>query len=475
MKTLLESLLDDNIFNDIDKAITIDWLKTNVKSDYKVKLLKTGELKVWGKLVIKDVDEFGWLNIARLEGDLYIEDCDIVNLNGIFADNARVTGNIYITGCKKLMDVSGLPRMVDGDVSITNCPALKELTGVDCFAGEVSIMRCGKRFKQNAVKKAFPTAIRVVCSEEEYEANLNEAIVNEAFQDPVLIRLYDQLRNLKKKIDLADMFGTYARLDKISPSQRETYKFSDQKPLLKAVRKIFTNRSMDRGFIVTEDWDGNFVLFFNNSRRVYWLKEGSFPGSYFQTDFQSGFSATDIIDMFKPGGDYTDNIKLVHIWFLDNDRYEIGVRRRKEKDGMIDPHDDQQMKRILQDQRDKYARAVKALKEARKSDEYKAIIDEVDKIMARFSKFMHKVISDPNWASANSWKFDSVFRSIRQGREDSGGLSNRRYGVIYAFQQWSGSVVRVLSQSEYSYGSTDPTMLKNAIAWADRELNAVGM
>ncbi|MDE7346348.1 MAG: hypothetical protein K2N48_06375, partial [Muribaculaceae bacterium] len=393
--------------------------------------------------------------------------------NRIFSGEfARVSGDVHIAGCPKLMDISGLPRFIDGDVSITNCPALKELN-TNCHAGEVTIMRCGKRFKQAAVQKAFPCAIRIVCSEEEYEANLNEAIVNEAFQDPVLIRLYDQIRNNKKKFDLTEMFGGYARLDKISPSSRYTYKITDQKPLLKDARKILANKNRDYGFIATEDWDGNFVVFFNNQQSIYWLKEGGFPGSYYGTDFERIESVTPLLDMLKPGGRYSNDVKLVHIWFLSSDRYQVTVDRRNNREGMIDPRNEEQMRQMLKEQRKRYARIVKSLKEARKSEQYKAITDKVDKIMARFSKFMNKVIADPSWAAANSWRFSGVFNSIRQGYVR--GASTQKYGVIYAFQNWSDAVVRALSQSEYSYGTTNTAELEAAIAWADKELTGAGL
>ena len=131
------------------------------------------------------------------------------------------------------------------------------------------------------------------------------------------------------------------------------------------------------------------------------------------------------------------------------------------------------MRQILKDQRKRYARIVKSLKEARKSEQYKAITDKVDKIMARFGKFMNKVIADPSWASANSWRFSGIFNSIRQGYVR--GASSQKYGVIYAFQQWSDAVVRALSQSEYTYGTTNTDELEAAIAWADKELTGAGL
>lgn len=475
MKTLFEGLLDDDIFNDIDNAIATEWLKNNVKSQYKVMQLKTGELKVWGKLVIKNVDEMGWLNISLLDGDLYIENCGITDLSKIFSDYAKVTGNISIVGCKNLSDITGLPRFIDGDVTITNCPALKSLEGVSCLAGEVSIMRCGKRFSQSAVKNTFPAAIKIFCSEEDIVANLNEAVINESFQDPILIRLYDQIRNLKKKFNLNVMFGEYSRLDQLSPSDRETFRMDsdkNEKAMLKAARKICANTNRLYGFIATEDWDGNFVLFINNTQNMYWLKDGGFPGDYRSNDVHNVGNVTTLMDVLKRTSRYMNDVKYVHIWFPEGDRYKIRRDRMDLKDGIIDPRDPDQMYRFRREQIERYTKAAKAIRAARDTDKYKSTVAKVDKIMERFNKFMNKVIMDQKWAAANQWKLGSVFDSIRKGYER--GASYQRYGLIYAFQNWSTSVVRTLS-GESSYGKIDDKPLLDAIAWADKELNSVGM
>ena len=221
MKSLLEGLLDDNIFNDIDSEVVGDWLKKHASGQYKTMQLKDGTLKVWGILIIKKADTIPPLRISFLEGNLYIENTQIETLNGIFNPGYanKIRGNISITGCPKLYDISALPVMLDGDVSISDCKSLRSLDGVRCLAGEVNIMRCGKRFSKTAVQKAFPSSVTIYCSKEDELPNITES-----FQDPILIRLYDQLRNTKMKYRLSDMFGSHLQIDKIAPSMRETFK-----------------------------------------------------------------------------------------------------------------------------------------------------------------------------------------------------------------------------------------------------------
>lgn len=476
MKSLYEGLLDGDIFDNIDSTLATDWLKDNVKSQYKVTQLKTGELKIRGKLIIDGVAEIGWLNIVSLKGDLYIENCDIVDLDRIFAQNAKVNGGIYITGCKKLTDISGLPRFVEGDVVITNCPALRELTDVNCWAENVSIMRCGKRFKQGAVQKAFPTAVRIVCSEEEYEANLNEAIVNEAFQDPVLIRLYDQIRNLKKKFNISDMFGEGIRPDKITPSMRETFTLNDEKKMLTAARKALRNRhySENLGFIATEDHDGNFVMLANSDLFAYWLKDGDFPLAWSGFGGKASFNFNQLISMLNPSSLLMEDVKYVHIWSIKPDRWVIRRERQDAKRGMIDVHNITMMRTLRYEQQMRYAKALKALKAVRNSDKYKEILAKVDSIMQRFNKFMNKLIDDPSWAASVSYDAEEVFKSIRSGYERGVVTAGNRCGVIYAFQKWSYSIAATVAKKSI-YGEIDDSDLLKAISWADIVLSKVKM
>ena len=266
MKSLYEGLLDDNIFNDVDNAIVSDCLKANCKGKYKTMQLKDGTLKVWGTMIIKGAVTIPTIRISFLEGALYIEDCQIVSLDGVFNPgySNKIKGDINITGCPKLHDISALPATLDGDISITDCKSLRSLDGVHCLAGEVSIMRCGKRFSKAAVQKAFPASVAIYCSEEDKVPNITES-----FQDPVLIRLYDQLRNAKMKYDMGSMFGTYLQLDKITPSMRETFKMpADEAKMKKAINAIIVRGGVD-GFFVTEDFDGNFKYFYDRFGNEY--------------------------------------------------------------------------------------------------------------------------------------------------------------------------------------------------------------
>ena len=465
MKALFEGLLDDNIFNDIDNQVVGDWLKDHASGQYKTMQLKDGTLKVWGTLIIKKAQSIPPLRISFLEGNLYIEHSDIETLTGLFNPGYanKIRGNIFITGCPKLHDISALPATLDGDISISDCKSLRSLEGVYCMAGGVSIMRCGKRFSKAAVQKAFPASVNIYCSEEELIANLNES-----FQDPVLIRLYEQLRNGKKKFSITDMLGNHTQLDKITPSMRETFKMpADEAKMKKAINAIIVRGGV-YGFFVTEDWDGDFVYFYNKDGLEYCLDaEHKWQ--------QAGvlLKVSEIRAHLSPTSPYMSNIKYVHVWKpVGLDTYDISSQRRVAQAGIV-TNDPGYLKLILRNQRDRYKAAVAKIKSMRKSDAYKNKAAEVERIMERFTKFVNKLIADPKWAGSIGYQASSVFDSIRQGYIR--GNPYQRYGVIYAFQQWSNNVVRTLSGNADRMTVIDPTELDKAIAWANDELTKVGL
>lgn len=465
MKSLFEGLLDDNIFNDIDNEVVGDWLKKNATGQFKTMQLKDGTLKVWGTMIIKKVDTIPPLRISFLEGSIYIENAQIENLDGIFNPGYanKIRGNVSITGCPKLHDISGLPVTLDGDVSISDCKSLRSLEGVRCLAGEVSIMRCGKRFSKAAVTKAFPASVTIYCSEEDEIPNIIES-----FQDPVLIRLYDQLRNAGKKFDIKNMFGSHLQLDKIAPSMRETFRMpTDEAKMKKAINAIIVRGGVD-GFFVTEDYDGIFKYFYDRLGREY-----SLGAEYKWQQNGESLKVSEVRQNLSCSDRHMTNIKFVHVWKpVDVRNNPIQMQRINSREGMV-TNDKEYLKKVLREQRDRYKAAVAKIKAARKSDVYKNKVAEVDKIMERFSKFMNKLISDNAWASSIGYKASCVFDSIRQGYVR--GNSYQKYGVIYAFQTWSNNVVKTLAGEAGTWTKIDSTQLDEAIAWADKELSAVGL
>lgn len=469
MKTLRESLLDADLLDkSVDTVVLQGWLNNHSTSKVKTHVTKIG-LEVRGNIIIRDCDNIPPLGICRLYGDLFIENSSCPNPDGLFTEYATVEGNINVTGCQNISGLGWLPRYVD-TLSVFNCPAIKSLDGINCFADTVSIMKCGKKFKESAIRAAFKGTGQVFCA-----AEGEVATIVESFNDPIITRLYKQLQDEKLEYEVESMISGSVRLDKILPSMRTTFSVEDNDKAIKAARKIVANRNADHGFIVTEDYDGKFIDLYNSGKVHYKLLKARYGNAPEHLN-----KVNDILGRLYIGSSGMDNIKYIHIWNLATSgisyRYEINAERRKARDGMIDPHDTEQMRRILREQQSRYKRTVAAIKAERGSERYKKVTAQVEALMNRFTKFMSRIISDPSWASGQSYKIEAVFNAFRKGYEP-GSKVQPEYGLLYSFQNWSRRIIQVLSKDELTYGNEVEyaKALQKAMERADFRLKQVGM
>lgn len=469
MKGLYESLLGDDIFNNIEDVVSKDWMQQHCTGSYKSQTLKNGKVKIRGTLVIKDADYIPSLNITSLDGKLYIEHCKVGNLDGLFDRFGDFKCDIYISDCPNLTNISGLPVAMHGEVSISDCKSLTNLDGTDCMCDRVTIMKCGKRFNKTTVKKHFPLCQPdhgIFCSEEECDA-----MICESFHDPILMRLWDQLKNDKMQVKLGQIFGVRLSIDKISPSCRTTFKFPEQEKAMKsAVRSIMIRYGED-GLVVTEDWDGRF-------RHIYssWHHGGKqyslSPKDRFKGEKGYVFGERDVAAAVSSGSTIMQDVKYVHVWKFDDDlsNRKLQQARAEAKHGVIN-YDKESLENMLFAQRSRYKDAVKKIKAIRGSAEYKAMGEKVNKIMERFSKLVTKMIAEPTWAKNNRFDIDRVIESIREGWAP--GRKYQQYGVIYLFQLYAAQVINVSNGD--GGNMPDPTELDKAIEKADRQLSKIGL
>lgn len=467
---IIEGMFDDTLDDQVTGAIADGWIKDNAKGDFKIIKTKKGN-KISGDITFKNVKGFMPLDIIDVRGSFSVINCDIEDFRVIFqSDMTKVTGNFTVAGCDKLTSLDGMPYFIDGQVSISECPNLKDLGDAKCLSSHVSIMKCkgGRRFSKSAVEKNFPAATRIFCSEEEELANINEAM-----RDPVLIRLIKQLKDDKKKYNIRDMLQGYNQaLDQIDQSYCKTFIMpNDQKEMLKAARRVVGNyANSSSGFIVVENLDNEFTYVYNTHGYRYDLKYTS--TSYYRKDYEH-WSVNDIMDELK---DIHSGTVYVYSDMSDLETYKKRVDRSKSREGMINT-DKGSLQRILDDQKDRYRRIVKKIKAERGSEKYQSIVKLVDGIMVRFSKFMHKYISDNSYAQNVGYKSGEVFDSIRRGYVNN--TNTQRYGVIYCFQNWSSALVKTLAGKGSSYDTSSldgyQSQLKKAIEWADKALSDVGM
>lgn len=359
MKTLYESLLDaDSIDNNIEQAVIGEWLKKCCKDIPKLMPLKNGDLKVSGDLKLKGCKDtkIPELRITHVRGSVYIDDCDFESLSGMFGHMAKITGSLYITNCPNLKNLVGAPWSIEDEISISNCKSFDSVEGGPALVSSVQIMKCKKRFNKSTLEKTFRAATQIFCSEEEIYANITEAM-----QDPVLIRFWDQVRDLKSNIKMTAIVGNGYAIDKISPANRKTFK-PDDKNAEKAVRQILGNGvNSSYGFVLLEDFDGNFPIAYNGYNTTRWIinpKDRSYYTSKTGNENISGVQMA--MSVFK--NDIKKfNIAKVHVYILDHRElgtHNLSMQRTANKGGAIAMYSDDQLKQMLREQQDRYKRAV---------------------------------------------------------------------------------------------------------------------
>lgn len=478
MKSLYEGLLDiDDIDKSVEQSVVGEWLKTYCKVLPKVMPLKNGNMKISGDLKIKGCKDLKipGLRIEHVRGSVYIDDCDFESLEGMFADMAKVTGSVYITNCPNLKNLIGSPWSIEDELSVSNCKSFDSVEGGPALVSYVQIMKCKKRFNKSTIQKTFRAAVQIFCSEEEECANITEAM-----QDPVLIRFWDQVRALKSGIKMPAIVGNGYMIDKISPSNRQTFK-PDDKAVEKAVRAVLgQGKNSVYGFILLEDYDGNFPLAYNGYRQISrWIinpKNRNYYVSKTGEDIIQGVQTA----MSKFKSDLSQfNIAKVHVYNIDH--RELGSlplsnERMHARSGAVAMYSEDQLKDLLREQQARYKKALTQIKALRSTDKYKDICKKVEDIMTRFTKAMSKYVTDPSWAKSIDYKFSFLCDAIRKGYQPNSKF--QEYGVIYSFQLWSSNVVKAATGQSTS---SDPMatsyyeMLQKAINRAEKRLSDIGM
>lgn len=480
-----ESLLDmKDVMSGVDSSIIDSWLESNVKGKYKLMKLKNGTRKCWGSLIIRNYksDTFPVLNLSYVEGDIYIEHCDPTSLEGLFAPDCTIKGSLHITDCPNIKDLLNGPKYVYNWLYITSCKMFKSLEGMPTIVGDISIMKCGKKFTRNTIGTAAPTAKTILCSEEDVEANLTEALM-----EPTLLKMMDQIKKRNLPLKLQKIVGDRFKLDQITPSMKSTFRYNDESKMATALRKIFANTNPDWGFAVLEDKDGNVVEVWTHERIQYHLRNPYTFEWYDRQGFRSGrvyTSITSIIRNFSAAELSNRDVLYVHVYNMseasklhgDMEVWKIRSDRSEARSGMIDMSPEG-LKRMLRDQQDRYKIAVKQIKALRNSEQYVTRANKVKDLLERFAKMVQKVISDPSWAAARSWKLDEVYDAFQQGYTPATSYNKRptqRYGVIYVFKNWSTKVVDTQT-GQSTYGGINNDEMDKAIMRADKALSDVGM
>lgn len=481
---------EDRLAKGVEKDLTEMFLKT-CKGDFKPVFFKDGSCRINGKLIISRLttDKI-YLNCKDFHGKLIIENCpNLTTLQGSFLEKMVVfDGSITINQCPELVSVMGLPGLIKGDLSITNCKKLKSYEGIDMVYGNFYWQGNGKKYTPEQLKDKVHVIKKIFCSGEEIEADINESMISEAFNNPWLQRLAAQFKkypykeyswgdNNPDKFNTIDrLFDRYSRvshlhsrlLDKISNEDIDVYDMGsekDKKELSKAFYDAYNAQNGNAADIMLvyneeiEEFVGCFGAVVKNrgaqNAGVEWVIFPHKAPSDSSWDKHSGemktswYTKTDAKNkLLNYGNGYT--VVVINTgedtgtsW---DERSKIKQDRINSQEGMITPGDEEQYKKIAAANMKRYKDLVAQLRLSRKkSDEsagYDKIIDEYEKINNRIIKLVRAIAKNPG--SFNKYEVTGFLNWVRDEQrrnpnykywqKNSGPSYYGEYGLMYYFR-----------------------------------------
>lgn len=523
---------EDRLAKGVAKDSTKMFLDT-CKGTFTPVYFKDGSCRINGKLILSNLttDKI-YLNIKDFHGKLIIENCSKLDtLEGSFLEKMAVfDGSITINQCPALTSVKGLPSLVKGDLSITNCKKLKSCEGIDTVFGNIYWQGNGKKYTEDQLKEKVHVIKKVFCGEDEVEADVVEGLVSEAFNNQWLQRLAAQFKKYPykeyswrddepNKYNTVDkVFKEYGRvsamygrlLNKITNDDIDVYDMSDEKDkkdLAKAFYDAYSSGN-DNGadlFLVYKEDLGEFIGGFGRTYRARGQQNVGMSWIYFPNKERGAgrmgegtwYTKTEAKSKLL---DYGNGYTIVVInsgkttgtsW---SDRSKIMSDRQESQQGVINPGDEEQYKKIAAANLKRYKDLVAQIKMNRKKEDtagYDKIIDDYEKINTRIIKLTRMIAKDPK--SFSKYDVTKFFEWIRDEKrynsnykpwtKNPGVQYYGQNGLNYVFKCFmdaymmcfgSGGYKSEPDESDYKSLENATTAMKKVIELADEKLKSFG-
>lgn len=533
---LSEGLFDmegtDRLEKGVEKDTTEMFLKT-CKGKFSAVYFKDGSVRISGKLIISGIESDRlYLNCRDFHGALIIENCPkLTTFEGSFLDKIAVfDGSITINQCPALTSLKGLPGLIKKDLSVTNCKKLKSIEGVDSVFGNVYWSGNGKKYTEEQLKDKIHVIRKIFCGEDDLDANVSESTITESFNNQWLQRLAAQFKkypykewsyrdNEPNKYNNVDqVFKNYGRsssmygrlLDKITSEDIDVYDMSDEKDK-KALAKAFwdaysaNNAAGGDLFLVYKEDIGEFIGGFGHTSKarggqnigvswIYFPNKDRGAGKMGEGTWYTKTEAKE--QLLNYGIGYT--VVVINsgkttgtAW---DDKSKIIRDRTEAKQGVINPGDVEQYKKIAAANLKRYKDEVAKIKAMRKKDSesesYDNIIDEYEKINVRVFKLVRAVAKNPKAYSKYevtdflNWVRDKkeYNSNYRPWQKHSGPQYYGTNGVAYVFKVFMDDYLDCFGnsykanpdESDFKSLENSAKAMKMVIELADQKLKKFG-
>lgn len=432
-----EGLLDDEDvwMNRIDKNVGAAWFEKNAQGNFKIKDKKYSlGVTLVGKVVIDGFQgETLPVQVWTIKGDLYINNCpNLKTLSGFFGYTpCPIDGGLYIENCPNLENLNGLPPMVD-DFSLVGNKKIKSLEGAPKYVfGNCYIVKNGKRFSEEYIRSMIEISQRIVCSEDEIEANITEA-----FSEPHLLELAEYVKS--KGSSFKKIFGDESGmlLDKITSKDVEVYRWPKNIDAgVKAANQIISGRQ--DGFVVLMN-DKNEYKYIIHGKTCINMDTWPYFGSK-----SYRVPSTELINQCK-------NAHEIIVFYLKGfSSSGLKYERITSRDGMI-TNTETQNRQIARKNVERYKKLAAQMR-ANKDKDFEEIDRQVEDIIMRVLKASQISHRDPN--KIDSYKIRSLNEWIYDKREWSS-KKHRGYGkdgLLIVYSQYTEYFQDVRKGNAYNF------------------------
>lgn len=467
-----ESLLDDfdTLDKKIDTQIISDWFNQNATGNFKIKVNKKGTV-IKGNVLIKGFNDenFPNLNISEFNGTLAIEKCPNLNsLDGLWVEAlesssnsfVKFEGSLIINNCPKLTSIS-CPWSITGDFQLVGNTSLRSLKGLPgMVTGNAFVMKNGKKFKEEQIRKDMYVGDNVFCSSDEELANLCESeSIDEAMNNPYLLLLAKQLKETGKSFK--NDFGkhSYVAWDQLDSSDVTNYSWRYKKPSdsdLKAARHIISGKVAGFIFVYKYDEDNKikFIYAINHNKRMLLLTGDSWHA------WQSEKS-TELVDRITGDGwrnSRTDGMLIVTTNRTTNDVYKLRGDRKKAQEGIVQ-NTPEYYEEVARNNIRRYKQIIEANRANKKSNAVSRVQQKVDKFLQDIMKASQNAVKNPTKYASYVYNLRSLNEYAYETERYSGGNKYGKDGVLALFNsymsKWMNTVSGETVYHSYRFSSLD--------------------
>ena len=418
LSELAKLRLDEGILDDIDTQLAAGdkymdlkrvekWAEKSRKKPYFAKQKKG--LVLVGDYEINDIDEeeYSGTVIKRVTGNLTITNCDLKNLNGLFAIDCEISGTLTIEDNKNLVSLEGHPFKV-GSLVISGNTNLKKIESTPLVSNNLYLYKNGKKFKKEDLLKNTNVIVykNIFCSEESDDIVISESQINEAVKAPQLMILLNAINSAKDKESkniINNFFGHFP-WDKINASDVYEYDCKDPQALPAAKQYISSKR---RGFFFTLNSNGEVIAVYSrhgrfrliddygNRRKIYQYSD-LLNAPVYQTEREIKSANTLIIvDLNRYKDTYDIIAKRSEI-----KRDAVALKRGDEMDPRkkyYNPSIVRYYQSIADANRERYNKLLTQIKAERaaKTNTFTELKTKIDDLFARYTNLLEKILKDP--------------------------------------------------------------------------------